>query len=457
MNKKVAKVLIVDDDEDILMSLKLLLKQHFADIITEKNVIQLPNLLEKDNYDLILLDMNFSAGLNTGNEGIYWLRTILDKDPAAVVVMMTAYGAVELAVKAIKEGATDFVLKPWDNEKMLATLHSALKLRQSKLEINKLKGKQQQLKKDSDKKYTNFIGESEKMMDVFKTISKVAKTEANVFIIGENGTGKELVARELHRQSKRQDEVFISVDMSSISESLFESELFGSMKGSFTDSKEDRAGRFEVASGGTLFLDEIGNLSLAMQAKILTVLQNREIFRIGSSKAIPIDIRLISATNKNLHDMVSEGTFREDLLYRLNTIQIGLPPLRDRTEDIPLLADHFLSRYAKKYEKQNLKINKSALDHLKSYRWPGNIRELEHAIEKAVILSELDVLKADDFLFHPSKRNEMDDIQSLNIEEMEKVLIKKALLKLRGNMSHVAKELGVSRATLYNKIDRYGI
>jgi len=439
------------------MSLKLLLKQHFADIITEKNVIQLPNLLEKDNYDLILLDMNFSAGLNTGNEGIYWLRTILDKDPAAVVVMMTAYGAVELAVKAIKEGATDFVLKPWDNEKMLATLHSALKLRQSKLEINKLKGKQQQLKKDSDKKYTNFIGESEKMMDVFKTISKVAKTEANVFIIGENGTGKELVARELHRQSKRQDEVFISVDMSSISESLFESELFGSMKGSFTDSKEDRAGRFEVASGGTLFLDEIGNLSLAMQAKILTVLQNREIFRIGSSKAIPIDIRLISATNKNLHDMVSEGTFREDLLYRLNTIQIGLPPLRDRTEDIPLLADHFLARYAKKYEKQNLKINKSALDHLKSYRWPGNIRELEHAIEKAVILSELDVLKADDFLFHPSKRNEMDDIQSLNIEEMEKVLIKKALLKLRGNMSHVAKELGVSRATLYNKIDRYGI
>jgi two-component system response regulator HydG len=457
MVKKSAKILVVDDDEDILLSLKLLLKQHFTEVITEKNVIQLPSLLEKDTYDLIMLDMNFTAGLNTGNEGLYWLRNIMEKDPAAVVVMITAYGDVELAVKAIKVGATDFVLKPWDNEKMLATLSASLKLRQSKLEINKLKGKQNQLKLDSDKKYSNFIGQSEKMMAVFKTISKVAKTDANVLIMGENGTGKELVARELHRQSKRKDEIFISVDMSSISETLFESELFGAMKGSYTDSKEDRAGRFEVASGGSLFLDEIGNLSLSMQAKILTVLQNREVFRLGSSKAIPINIRLISATNKPLYDMVAEGTFREDLLYRLNTIQIELPPLRERLDDIPLLADFFLTRYGRKYEKQGLKINKQALDKLREYNWPGNIRELEHAIEKAVILSESDVLKPDDFLFHSARKNNLDEMQSLNIEEMEKVLIKKAMEKFKGNMSQVARELGVSRATLYNKIDRYAI
>jgi len=454
--KKEARILIVDDDEDILLSMKMLLKQHFTEVITEKKAFQIPYLLDKFSFDIILLDMNFSAGLNTGNEGIYWLKQILDKEPSAVVIMITAYGDVELAVKAIKEGATDFVLKPWNNEKLLTTLSASLQLKLSKNEIIKLRQKQKHLKEDINRTFPEFIGKSPAMLQVFKTIAKVAKTDANVLITGENGTGKELVARELHKQSLRNDEIFVSVDMSAITETLFESELFGAMKGSYTDSHEDRAGRFEVASGGTLFLDEIGNLSIPLQAKILTALQNRCITRLGANKPIPIDIRLISATNKNLFELSSSGHFREDLLYRINTIQIELPPLRERGEDICLLANHYLEIYSSKY-KRNIQFHPSTCEKLMKYHWPGNVRELQHAVEKAIILADANLLMPNDFLFQSPKKANVTDSANLNIEEHEKQLIIKALEKNHGNMTAVAKELGITRATLYNKIEKYGI
>lgn len=457
MSRKKAKILIVDDNEDILISLRILLKQHFTEVITLKNPNQIPYTMENESFDLILLDMNFQAGINTGNEGIYWMNKILEQDPNAIIILITAYGDVELAVKAIKQGATDFILKPWENEKLLSSLMTAYKLRQSKVEIKNLKNKQQTLSADIDKKFTDFIGNSPAMKEIFKTISKVAKTDANVLIMGENGTGKELVARELHRQSNRASEVFISVDMSAISESLFESELFGAMKGSYTDSKEDRTGRFEVASGGSLFLDEIGNLSMPLQAKILTALQNREVTRLGSSKPIPIDIRLICATNKGLYDMVAEDNFREDLLYRINTIQIELPPLRDRREDIPVLANYFIEKYGRKYGKPKLNLGKQAIDKLVKYHWPGNVRELQHTMEKAVIMVEGDFVTPDDFLFHPTKRPKEIEPETLNLAEVEKVIILKAMEKHKGNISNISKDLGITRTTLYNKIEKYGI
>jgi len=450
------KILIVDDDEDILLSLRLLLKQHFTDVVTEKKAFQIPFLLEKNNFDLILLDMNFSSGLNTGNEGIFWLKQILAKEPESIIILITAYGDIDLAVKAIKEGATDFILKPWNNEKLISTIKTALELKKSRNEIVKLKQKQKHLKEDICKNIPEFIGKSAAMLQVFKTISKVAGTDANVLITGENGTGKELVARELHKQSGRSDEIFVSVDMSAITETLFESEMFGAMKGSYTDAREDRAGRFEVASGGTLFLDEIGNLSLPLQAKILTALQNRSITRLGSVKPIPIDIRLIAATNKNLFDLVNNGQFREDLLYRINTIQIELPPLRDRVDDIILLAEHYLRIYANKYNRE-LKFHTATYEKLKSYPWPGNVRELQHAVEKAVILADTSTLKPEDFIFQPLRKVSLPEMKNLNIEEHEKILITKAIEKNHGNMTAVAKELGITRATLYNKIERYGI
>ena len=457
MNNKKGKLLIVDDNKSVLSSLYLFLQFEFDVVKTVSNPNQLPSLLRTENYDVILLDMNFSAGVQTGNEGIFWLRKIIKSDPLAVVVLITAYGDVELAVKVIKEGATDFVLKPWDNKKLLSTLQLAYKLRQSRLKVKNLQQKQKHLSEDIDRQFNMFIGSSPSMKEVLSTIKKVAITDANVLILGENGTGKELIARELHRQSKREKDVFISVDIATLSESLFESELFGHTKGSFTDAKEDRVGRFETASGGTLFLDEIGNLSVSMQVKLLTAIQNRQITPIGSNKQIPVDIRLICATNKDINEMVKENLFREDLLYRINTIQIEIPPLRERERDILLLIDYFLKQFAEKYEKHFLKINSKALDKLSEYRWPGNVRELKHTIEKSVILSEFNTLKPEDFFVNIHKKVNAEISRALTLQESEKMAIGKALKNNKGNLSETAKELNIARQTLYNKIEKYGL
>jgi len=457
MKKSKSKILVVDDNEEILVALRLFLLEHFDLITTEKNPIQIPYLVQKENYDVILLDMNFKAGVNIGNEGIYWMKEILGQDPSAVIVFMTAYADIELAVKAIKMGAADFIEKPWDDDKLLATLLSAQQLRKSKLEIKSLKTKQRHLSDKINKEFELVIGSSPAMQSIMTTVSKVARTDANILILGENGTGKELIAREIHRQSSLGNEVFVSVDMAAITETLFESELFGHTKGAFTDAKEDRAGRFEIASGGTLFLDEIGNLSLPMQAKILTALQNREIFRLGSNMPVPIDIRLISATNKNLQEMTADNAFREDLLYRINTIQVALPPLRERVEDIPVLTEFFLKKYTQKYKKPTLKVSQTALNKLRKYPWPGNVRELQHTIEKATILCESDIISEDDFFFQTPRRPASGAPETLNIEENEKRLIRLAIQKNVGNLTRAAGELGITRKTLYNKLEKYGL
>lgn len=414
-------------------------------------------MIQETGYDIILLDMNFNIGENTGNEGLFWLREILKNDPLAIVIMITAYGDIDLAVKAIKEGATDFISKPWDAEKLIITLTNALQLRKSKIEVNHLRGKQKQLSEDIEKHFQIFKGSSKIMQSIYKTVDKVAQTDANVLILGENGTGKEMIAREIHRQSGRSKEIFLSVDIGSLSQSLFESELFGHIKGAFTDAKEDRAGRFETASGGTLFLDEIGNLSMTMQSKLLAVLQNRQVIRIGSNKPIPIDIRLITATNKSLNEMVNKNLFREDLFYRINTIQIELPPLRERKEDIPGFADFFFLQYSVKYEKPMLKIDKTAYDLLMNYRWPGNIRELKHTIEKAVILCETDIIKPDDFYLKETN-SQISEVETIyRLSDIEKRTIESVLEKCKGNLSKAAQILDISRTTLYAKIERYGL
>ncbi|MBN2519160.1 MAG: sigma-54-dependent Fis family transcriptional regulator [Bacteroidales bacterium] len=453
---KKGKILIVDDNKQILDSLNILLKPEFEQIEAISNPNLIPNKLQTNDYDIILLDMNFASGRTTGNEGIFWLHEILKTDPFAIIILITAYGDIELAVKSIKEGATDFITKPWDAEKLIITLKNAYHLRQSKLEINKLKAKQKDLTYEIDKHYQMFIGHSPVFREVISTLEKVAKTDANVLILGENGTGKELIAREIHRQSKRSKEIFISVDMASLSENLFESEMFGHIKGSFTDAKDDRVGRFEAASGGTLFLDEIGNLSMPLQSKLLTAIQNRQISKIGSNKHVNIDIRLISATNKPLNKMVKENSFREDLLYRINTVQIDIPALRKRKEDIHDLSNHFLNQYATKYNKPDLKINDLAYNKLLDYSWPGNIRELKHTIERAVILCDSDIIKEDDFLF---KHALIDDNSpsSLKLGDVEKWTIETVIKKCRGNLSKTAKILDVSRTTLYSKIEKYDI
>ena len=388
MNSKSGNILIIDDDEDILYSARLLLKQFYSIVRIEKDPEDIPVILKAEHYDIILLDMNFTGDSTSGKEGFNWLKKILEIDSTAVVILITAFGNVEMAVKAIKEGATDFVLKPWQNEKLLATVSSAMMLSRSKQEINNLLSKQKQLIEDIDHQFQDIIGSSGSMLPVFSTIQKVAQTDANVLILGENGTGKELVARAIHRQSKRADEIFLSVDMGAISETLFESELFGYKKGAFTDAKEDRAGRFEIASGGTLFLDEIGNLPINSQVKLLAVLQNRKVTRVGSTNPRDIDIRLICATNIPLDQLISEKKFRQDLLYRINTVEIQIPPLRERVEDIPLLTHHYCHVYSKKYNKPLKIISDQALNKLEKYSWPGNVRELQHAIERVVILGE---------------------------------------------------------------------
>ena len=452
---KSGKILIVDDNKSALSALKLLLGFEFETVVAISNPNQIISELRATDYDLVLLDMNFSAGVNTGNEGLYWLGEIKKQSPACEVVMITAYGDVELAVKALKLGAADFILKPWENEKLVATLLAAYKLRCSNLKVDELKTHEKTLKKEINTDQRQLIGSSPKMLKVLQLIAKVAKTDANVLITGENGTGKELVAREIHQKSDRASELMVSIDMGAIPETLFESELFGHKKGAFTDAREDRIGKFQLAHGGTLFLDEIGNLPLPMQAKLLAALENRAIVPVGSNKAIPIDIRLISATNCDLEEWVEKQQFRQDLLYRLNTIRIEVPPLRERGEDIELLATFFLKRFEKKYRKSQLRISSDAIKKLSKYHWPGNVRELQHAVEKAVILSESSVIQVEDFTLRaPSAIKEN---QLYTLEEMEKQMIEASMDKHQGNLTFVANQLGISRQTLYNKIKRYDI
>lgn len=449
---KNSRILVIDDNKSVLNALELLLQPLCEEVVTSANPNRIPFLLETNHFDTILLDMNFSAGINTGNEGLYWLKRILEHDASHSVIMITAYGDVELAVRAVKEGAVDFVLKPWVNSKLVATINAAIQLQNSRKEVKSLKEKEQNLKAAVKKERAVIIGESSRFREILDMVAKVAKTDANVLITGENGTGKEIIARELHRQSLRGNEVMVSVDMGSLSETLFESELFGHVKGAFTDAKEDRAGKFEIAKGSTLFMDEIANLSLPLQAKLLAALQNREIVKVGSNKKIPIDIRLVCATNSNLRTLVKEGKFREDLLYRINTIQIEIPPLRERVADIPLLAGFFLDIYCTKYNKPALKLSGEVMEKMKRYPWPGNVRELQHTVEKAVILSEGDTLTLHNFFF---PENNPGETTMLTLEEMERQMIETSIRHHEGNLSAVAAQLGVTRQTLYNKIKKY--
>ncbi|MDN5205300.1 sigma-54 dependent transcriptional regulator [Fulvivirgaceae bacterium BMA10] len=456
MKKVKGKILIIDDDPDVLHTARFVLKTQFTDIITESDPNQINYLLNHERFDVILLDMNYTIGETSGREGLNWLEHILQINPAQNVVMITAYGDIKLAVETMKVGAADFVVKPWENEKLIATVYAAFNHSQSKKEVERLRSKQEHLSKAYATPETEIIGNSSAMKEVFATVKKVARTDANVLILGENGTGKELIAKALHQASQRNHEAFIKVDLGAISETLFESELFGHVKGAFTDAKEDRLGRFEIASGGTLFLDEIGNLSMQLQAKLLTVTQNREVFKVGSNVPVPIDIRLICATNMPLYELVVEKKFREDLLYRFNTVEIRLPPLRERPEDIPLLSEYFLDIYAAKYRKRNLKLSNTAMNYLQKYFWPGNVRELQHAIERAVIMSEEDELKKTDFLLNDKKHVPSQE-KNYNLDEVERETIKEAIERHAGNMSRAAKELGLGRTTLYRKIQKYGL
>lgn len=459
MEKELGKILIIDDDEDVLFAAKMLLKKYAKEVIIEKNPKKIPFLMNNDTYDVILLDMNFSKDITSGKEGFYWLEQIIERDPKAVVILITAFGDVEMAVKALKLGATDFVLKPWQNEKLIATLSTAGKLKKSYKEVEHLKTAKKQLEEEVNQPFKDIIGESDAIKSVFKLIDKVAETDANVLILGENGTGKELISRAIHLKSQRKDNVFVGVDMGAITETLFESELFGHKKGAYTDAKEDRKGRFEIANKGTLFLDEIGNLSLPLQSKLLTAIQNRQITPIGSNKILNVDIRLICATNMPLYEMVEDSTFRQDLLYRINTVEIRLPALRERVEDIPLLANHFVKTYSSKYRKQNKKLSSAAISKLQKYHWPGNIRELQHAIERAVIMSDENSLVPEDFFFinqkSDNKSASLDD--QLNLEEVEKTVIQKAINRNAGNISQAAKELGLTRASLYRRLEKHGL
>jgi DNA-binding NtrC family response regulator len=446
-------ILVVDDNKSILSTLEILLSSEFQTVTSLSNQNQIFTELEKKDYNVVLLDMNFNTGINTGNEGIYLLGRIKEIYPEISVVMMTAYGDIELAVKSLKTGSTDFVLKPWDNQKLIATLKAALQLNLSKKEVTMLKEKEKVLKNELNREQKFIVGTSPGLMKVLSLVHKVAATDVNVLITGENGTGKELIAREIHHLSKRADEVLVSVDMGSITETLFESELFGHVKGAYTDASESRPGKFEAASKGTLFLDEIGNLPLHLQSKILAAIQNKTITRIGSTQPVSTDIRLICATNRNLDQMVKEGLFREDLLYRINTIHIEVPPLRERSNDILVLTEFFLKKYSYKYNKQGIRINQSAMEKLLSYPWPGNVRELQHSIEKAVILSDKDILSPDDF-FTRNKPGFSSYNSTPTLEEMEKQLIQQAIDRNNGNFSAAAAQLGITRQTLYNKMKR---
>ncbi len=447
-----ASILIVDDDPDVLTAVRLLLKTEAASVVTEKNPENIRSLLAKQAFDLILLDMNFNSSINTGNEGLFWLKKLKEFGSEAAVIMITAYGDIDLAVRSLKEGATDFVIKPWHNEKLLTTIKDALKRKENKSATGYISAADSIIGSE-------LIGESEIMQQIFYKIEKIAPTDANILILGENGTGKDLIAKAIQQQSLRADKPFIKVDVGALTETLFESELFGHKKGAFTDAREDRVGLFETASGGTLFLDEIGNISLHQQAKLLSVLQNRKITRIGTNHPIPIDIRLICATNMPLSELANETRFRKDLIYRINTVEIMVPPLRKRGEDILLLAKYFLRIYSKKYMKSSDDFDAKAFEKLCNYHFPGNVRELQYTIERAVIMAEDDVLHPADLIFSPieSPKPLREEPDELNLSAVEKNTILKVIEKHNGNISKAAKELGLTRTALYRRLSKYDI
>jgi len=452
---KVGRLLIVDDNKSVLNALRMLLTFEFVEVVTLSNPNSIMHELETRDIDVILLDMNFRAGESSGNEGMYWLREIKKRKPDIEVVMFTAYGDVEIAVKATHEGAADFILKPWENEKLLATLKAALNLRRSNQTVGNLMKREQDLKTELNRDERMIIGVSQAMQKILDLVKKVARTDANILITGENGTGKELIAKEIHRLSDRYKELLVTVDLGSVAENLFESEMFGHTKGSFTDAYDDRTGKIMLANKGTLLLDEIGNLPMHLQSKLLNVLQNRVVIPVGSNCENPVDIRLISTTNKNLLQMIQEHHFRQDLLYRINTIQIELPPLRERVGDIEILANFFTGKYGVKYKKSGLKLEPKAIDRLRNYQWPGNIRELQHTIEKAVILCEESSISAKDLYLNLPHHAIADE--TLTLDEMEKRMILKELKKHRQSLSLAAKNLGISRTTLYKKMKKYGL
>lgn len=449
--RKEGRILVVDDNKSILTALGLLLGKYFENVLVVSNPNQIDSVLRDERPDVVLLDMNFSAGINTGNEGLFWLGRIKQQAPEVEVVLFTAYGDIDLAVNGIKKGAFDFIVKPWDNEKLIATLRNAYTLRKSKGEVKRLKEIKQELLNGPEM----YWGASRVMENLREAVGKVAVTDANILITGENGTGKEMLAREIHKLSLRRNELMVTVDMGALPETLFESELFGHAKGAFTDARADRAGKFEVAAGGTLFLDEIGNLPYHLQSKLLTAIQGKRIVRVGTNTPINTDIRLVSATNRDLHEMVAEGTFREDLLYRLNTIHLDLPPLRDRPEDIVPLAEMFLAKYASKYNKAVKGFDKAAKKELEHYHWPGNIRELQHTVEKAVIMSDTGMIGPVSLNLKTHGRTAPENMSTL--DDMERRMIEQAMKRHNGNLTAVAQQLGITRQTLYNKIKRYGL
>jgi DNA-binding NtrC family response regulator len=453
---KKGSILIVDDNKNVLTALRILLNNYFEKVRLLSSPAQIPAALRETPPDVVLLDMNFSAGINTGNEGLFWLSEIKKQDVDLPVVLITAYADVDLAVSALKNGANDFVVKPWSNAKLVATLQAAYLLRETRKEVKHLREKQSVLNRELNREQEICWGVSTAMQHLHHLIKKVAQTDANILITGENGTGKEVIAREIQRLSSRHKEVLITVDMGAIAETLFESELFGHVKGAFTDAKTDRTGKFEAADHGTLFLDEIGNLSYSLQSKLLNVLQSRLIVRVGGNTPIPVDIRLICATNRNLTELVQHGEFREDLLYRINTIQVEIPPLRERKEDIPLLVDFFLKKYEKKYYRNKLTLSPEAMEILKEYSWAGNIRELQHTLEKAIILSENAVLQAEDFYLNKQDTT-ASGLNAVTLDDAEKILIQNSLKRNAGNLSVIAAELGISRPTLYSKMKKYSL
>jgi two-component system, NtrC family, response regulator HydG len=458
MAKAKENILIVDDDDMILLSAQLLLEQYYTEVYKINNPLQIEEAFKERPFELVLLDMNFRQGETSGKEGLLWLEKIKEISPKTNVLLMTAYGEVDIAVEAMKRGALDFIVKPWQNEKLLITVQNSLKLGSQEKRVKQLEDREKVLTSNVDNEYRDMIGSSQSMKIIQTMISKVAPTDADVLILGGNGTGKEVAARAIHNKSNRKNEIFIAVDLGTISESLFESELFGHKKGSFTDAKEARIGRFEAAEGGTIFLDEIGNVPLHLQTKLLTVLQRRQITKVGDNIHFDINVRVICATNMNLKEAVSSGVFREDLLYRINTVEIEMPALVDRQEDLSELVNHFLKKYEKKYHKEGIKVSKEGLSTLKKHNWPGNIRELQHAVERAAILSENKNLDANDFAFlnrgGDSGSNEFDDF---NLESIEAWAIKNAIKKHNGNISHASKELGLSRGAMYRRMEKYGL
>lgn len=454
-----AKILIVEDDEDVLNSCRLLLKKHFGQVITTNTPTMIPKLMAEQDFDAVLLDMNFEPKDHSGRDGLRWLSHILDTDPMAVVIMITAYSSVDAAVEAMKRGAVDFIEKPWNNEKLVSTLKTAVRLRRAQDDSRKYRQHAQLLSEDLSRRHQSIIGESDAIRHVLDIVAKVAPTDANILILGESGTGKELVAREIHARSERSAEAFVSVDLGAITETLLESELFGHKKGAFTGAADDRMGRFQAANGGTFFLDEIGNLPLSAQSKLLTALENRQVTPLGGVRPQNIDIRLISATNVEPEKMTDNAVFRQDLLYRLNTVEIRLPPLRERVDDIPMLVNFFLGQYSRKFNRSVNTISERAMEQLLEYSWPGNVRELRYCIERAVILLDGDELGVRDFSVLDASRLRVsaDNTQNRSLEQIEENTVRQVLKKHKGNVSYAAKELGLTRTSLYRRIKKYEI